>query len=191
MKVGLYFGSFNPIHIGHLAIANYMVAFTDIDQLWFMVSPQNPLKQQATLLADHHRYEMVYRAVEEFPEFRASNFEFSLPKPSYTINTLTHLKEKYPTFEFVLIMGSDSLESLSKWKNYEQILDQFEIFVYPRPYNSGGEFISHPKVTFVQAPLMEISASFIRDSIKLGKNIKAFLPTKVWEYLDQMNFYRK
>jgi len=191
MKVGLYFGSFNPIHIGHLAIANYMVAFTNIDQLWFMVSPQNPLKQQATLLPDHHRYEMVYRAVEEFPEFRASNFEFSLPKPSYTINTLTHLKEKYPTFDFVLIMGSDSLESLPKWKNYEQILDKFEIFVYPRPHNSGGELVSHSKVTFVQAPLMEISASFIRDSIKLGKNIKAFLPTKVWEYLDQMNFYRK
>ena len=191
MKVGLYFGSFNPIHIGHLAIANYMVAFTEIDQLWFMVSPHNPLKQQSTLLADHHRYEMVYRAIEAYPEFRASNFEFSLPKPSYTINTLTHLQEKYPLHQFVLIMGSDSLDTLTKWKNYEQILELFEIYVYPRPHFMGSEFLSHPHVSLIQSPLMEISASFIRDSIKQGKNIKAFLPTKVWEYIDEMNFYRK
>ena len=127
MKVGLYFGSFNPIHIGHLAIANYMVAFTEIDQLWFMVSPHNPLKQQSTLLADHHRYEMVYRAIEAYSEFRAANFEFSLPKPSYTINTLTPLREKYPLHQFVLIMGSDSLDTLTTWKNYAQILKLFEI----------------------------------------------------------------
>lgn len=191
MKVGLYFGSFNPIHIGHLAIANYMVEFTNIDQLWFMVSPLNPLKQQATLLADHHRYEMVYRAIENYPMFRVSNFEFSLPKPSFTINTLTHLQEKYPTHEFVLLMGTDSLETLTKWKNYERILELVEIFVYPRPNYTGGEFLAHKKVTQVHAPIMEISASFIRDSIKGGKNIKAFLPTKVWEYIDEMNFYRK
>jgi len=191
MKVGLYFGSFNPIHIGHLAIANYMVEFTDIDQLWFMVSPQNPLKQQSTLLADHHRYEMVYRAIADYPLFRASNFEFSLPKPSYTINTLTHLKEKYPTHDFVLIMGTDSLATLSKWKNYEQLLEQFDFLVYPRPNFTGGEFVSHQNVKIINAPLMEISASFIRESVKQGKNIRAFLPTKVWEYIDEMNFYRK
>jgi nicotinate-nucleotide adenylyltransferase len=191
MKIGLYFGSFNPIHIGHLAIANYMVEFTDIDQLWFMVSPQNPLKQQSTLLADHHRYEMVYRAVQEFPKCRASNFESSLPKPSYTINTLAHLKEKYPNYQFQLIMGSDSLETLPKWKNYEQILEQYKIVVYPRPKGTDSELLLHANVQLVKAPLMEISASFIRESIKAGKNIKAFLPLKVWEYIDEMNFYRK
>jgi nicotinate-nucleotide adenylyltransferase len=191
MKVGLYFGSFNPIHIGHLAIANYMVEFTDIDQLWFMVSPQNPLKQHATLLADNQRYEMVYRAVEDYPKFKASNFEFSLPKPSYTINTLTHLLEKYPTKNFVLIMGSDSLETFTKWKNYKQILDCVEMLIYPRPNFKGSEFLTHPKVKLVDAPLMEISASFIRESIKNGKNIKAFLPHNVWNFIDEMNFYRK
>lgn len=191
MKIGLYFGSFNPIHIGHLAIANYMVEFSDIEQLWFMVSPQNPLKQQATLLADHHRYEMVYRAIEEYPSFRASNFEFSLPKPSYTINTLTHLQEKYPMHEFVLIMGSDSLETLHKWKNYELLLEKYNVLVYPRPHYIKSEFENHPHVSILEAPIMEISASFIRNSIKLGKNIKAFLPPKVWEYIDEMNFYRK
>lgn len=191
MKIGLYFGSFNPIHIGHLAIANYLVEFSDIEQLWFMVSPQNPLKQQATLLADHHRYEMVYRAIEEYPSFRASNFEFSLPKPSYTINTLTHLQEKYPMHEFVLIMGSDSLETLHKWKNYELLLEKYNVLVYPRPHYIKSEFENHPHVSILEAPIMEISASFIRNSIKLGKNIKAFLPPKVWEYIDEMNFYRK
>ena len=191
MKIGLYFGSFNPIHIGHLAIANYIVEFSDIEQLWFMVSPQNPLKQQATLLADHHRYEMVYLAIEEYPKFRASNFEFSLPKPSYTINTLTHLQEKYPMHEFVLIMGSDSLETLHKWKNYELLLEKYSIIVYPRPDYKKCEFENHPHVSMFEAPLMEISASFIRNSIKSGKNIKAFLPPKVWEYMDEMNFYRK
>ena len=191
MKIGLYFGSFNPIHIGHLAIANYMVEFSNIDQLWFMVSPQNPMKKQSTLLADHHRYEMVYRAIEDYPKFRASSFEFSLPKPSYTINTLTHLKEKYPDHAFVLIMGTDSLETLPKWKNFEQILAQFELLVYPRPNNPRGQLVSHPKVTVVQAPIMEISASFIRESIKDARNIKALLPLPVWNYIDEMNFYRK
>ena len=191
MKVGLYFGSFNPIHIGHMVIANYLVEFTDIDQLWFMVSPHNPLKQQSTLLADYHRYEMVYRAVEDYPKCKASNFEFSLPKPSYTIHTLTHLKEKYPNDSFVLLMGTDSLETIQKWKNYEQILDQFSIMLYPRPGYEGGSFLSHPNVTKVDAPIMEISSSFIRDAIKMGKNVKAFLPPSVWQYIDEMNFYKK
>lgn len=190
MKVGLYFGSFNPIHIGHLAIANYIVEFADIEQLWFMVTPQNPMKAQSGLLADHHRYEMVYRAIEDYPKLRVSNFEFSLPKPSYTINTLTHLSDKYK-HEFAIIMGMDSLQTLSKWKNYEQILQQYSIIVYPRPGYDGGAFLNHEHVQVVHAPLMEISASFIRDAIKSGKNIKAFLPPKVWEYLDEMNFYRK
>lgn len=191
MNVGLYFGSFNPIHIGHLAIANFVTEYSTIDQLWFMVSPQNPMKPQQSLLADHHRFEMVYRAIEDFPDMKASNFEFSLPKPSYTINTLTHLTEKYPQHSFVLIMGADNLETFSKWKNYELILEQFSIIVYPRPSFTGGELSNHPKVNLINAPIMEISASFIRKAIKDGKDIKAFLPWKVWNYIDEMNFYRK
>ena len=135
MKTGLFFGSFNPIHIGHLAIANYMAAFTDLQQVWFVVSPQNPLKEKESLLADYHRLALVEQAISDNPQYKASSIEFKLPKPSYTINTLTHLKEKYPEREFVLIMGADNLQTLHKWKNYGQILEQYEIYVYPRKKN--------------------------------------------------------
>lgn len=191
MKVGLYFGSFNPIHIGHLAIANYMYEYSDMDQLWFVITPHNPLKKQSGLLADYHRYEMVYRAIEDYPKFRASNIEFSLPKPSYTATTLAYLKEKYPDYTFALIMGCDNLETFQKWRNHDVILNGHELFVYPRPGCQGGEFINHPKVTVVNAPLMEISASLLRKSIKEGKALKAFYPPKVWEYIDEMHFYKK
>lgn len=192
LKIGLYFGSYNPIHIGHMAIANYIIEFTGIDQLWFVVSPQNPLKEKDNLLEDYHRLELVNRAIGDDSRFRVSNIEFNLPKPSYTINTLTHLQEKFPNHSFVIIMGSDNLGSFHKWKNHEMILGNHGIIVYPRPGFDRDKLIVHPNVTVAEgAPLMEISSSFIRDSIKKGKDVRHFMPQKVWEYLDEMNFYRK
>ena len=188
-KTGLFFGSFNPIHLGHLMIANYMVEFTDISQVWFIVSPHNPLKEKNTLLADHHRLAMANIAVEDDQRFRASNIEFHLPQPSFTIDTLIYLTEKYPEREFVLIAGSDNLPSLHKWKNYEELLNRYHLYIYPRPDTASSPFDDHPHVHMTAAPLIEISASFIRDGIKEGKNMRQFLPEKVWEYITEMHFY--
>lgn len=192
LKIGLYFGSFNPVHIGHLAIANYIAEFTDINQLWFVVSPQNPHKKQENLLADYHRLELVERAVGGDERFRASNIEFSLPKPSYTIDTLAHLNERFPNYSFYVLMGSDNLENFHKWKNYEVILENYGIIVYPRPGFDMSKITVHKNITVAEgAPLMEISSTFIRNAVKVGKDIRHFMPAKAWEYLDEMNFYRK
>lgn len=192
LKIGLYFGSYNPIHIGHLAIANYMVEFTDIDQLWFVVSPQNPHKIKENLLADYHRLELVNRAIENDDRFRASNIEFNLPKPSYTIDTLTYLQERHPDYSFVILMGSDNLENFHKWKNFEMILENYGVIVYPRPGFDKSKMLVHKNITVVEGvPLMEIASTFIREAIKTGKDIRYFMPLKAWEYLDEMNFYRK
>ncbi len=192
LKIGLYFGSYNPIHIGHLAIANYIAEFTEIDQLWFVVTPQNPHKTKDNLLADYHRLELVNRTIEDDNRFRASNIEFSLPKPSYTIDTLTYLHERYPDYSFVILMGSDNLENFHKWKNYEIILENYGIIVYPRPGFDRAKVPVHKNIEVAEnAPLMEISSSFIRDAIKAGKDIRHFMPPKAWKYLDEMNFYRK
>ena len=188
-KVGLFFGSFNPIHIGHLAIANYIVEFTELDRIWFVVTPHNPLKPKKTLLADNHRYYMVNLAVEDDRRFKASNIEFKLPQPSYTVNTLAYLKEKYPDLEFSLIMGADNILTIQKWKNYEYILQNYKIYVYPRPgYNLDN--INYKNVITVNAPIMQISASFIRNAIKSGKDVRYFLLPKVWEFIDEMRFYK-
>jgi len=192
LKIGLYFGSYNPIHIGHLAIANYIVEYTGINQLWFVVSPQNPHKQKENLLADYHRLELVTRAIDNDDRFRASNIEFNLPKPSYTIDTLAYLHERHPDYSFVILMGSDNLENFHKWKNFEMILENYGVIIYPRPGFDQSEIHTHKNITVVEnAPLMEISSSFIRDAIKAGKDIRHFMPQKAWEYLDEMNFYRK
>ncbi len=188
--VGLYFGSFNPIHIGHLAIANYFVQFSEIKKVWFVVSPQNPLKEKKSLLSEHHRMALVKEAISDNPLFNTCDIEFHLPKPSYTIHTLTYLQEKYPNKKFTLIMGSDNLQNLHKWKNFEQILTHFSIHVYPRPEYDGGEFKTHPSVSFLSAPLMEISSSFIRESIALKKDMKYFLPENVKRYIEEMHFYQ-
>ncbi len=192
MKIGLFFGTFNPIHVGHLTIANHLVEFTDLDQVWFVVTPHSPFKKKNSLLDDHQRLEMVYRAVKDYPKLRQSDIEFNLPQPNYTINTLTHLEEKYPEHSFALIMGEDNLKSFHKWKNYQVILELHDIYVYPRM--SGGqmenEFEDHPKIHHVDAPIMELSSTFIRKSIKEGKNVRPMLPENVWEYLDEMNFYK-
>lgn len=187
-KIGLFFGSFNPIHIGHLAIANYMLEFTDLEKIWFVISPHNPLKNKASLLPDYHRYEMVYKAIEDDFDMKAIDIEFRMPQPSYTIDTLVRLREKYPQHQFVVIMGGDSLESIPKWKNYENLLDQYQIYIYKRPLAQLSEEL-HPNVRLFDAPQMDISASFIRKAISSGKNIQHFLPPKVWEYIQEMHFY--
>lgn len=191
MKVGLFFGSFNPIHVGHLVLANYMLSFTDLDKLWFVVSPHNPLKEKKTLLADHHRLEMVNRAIGDHPRLRASDIEFKLPQPSFTVNTLAWLSEKYPDYKFALIMGADNLNSLRKWKNYEVILEHYQIYVYPRPGFDGGDLRNHPSVVFTEAPVIEISSTFIREAVKNKKDVQYFMPAAAWKYLDEMNFYRR
>lgn len=193
MKVGLYFGTFNPIHIGHLVIANHMVEFSDLDQIWLVVTPHNPFKKKSSLLDNHQRLEMVYLATKDYPKLKSSNIEFALPQPNYTINTLTYLEEKYPENEFCLIMGEDNLKGFHKWKNHELIIENHNIYVYPRISEAKvkPEFNNHHKVHYIDAPIMEISSTFIRKSIKEGKNIRPLLPEHVWKYLDEMNFYKK
>ena len=192
MKVGLYFGTFNPIHVGHLTIANHLAEYSDLDQVWFVVTPLSPFKKKSSLLDNHQRLEMVYRATKDYSKLRPSDIEFNLPQPNYTINTLTYLHEKFPDHEFALIMGEDNLKSFHKWKNYELILEAHHIYVYPR-ISSGAineQFLDHPKIHKVEAPIMELSSTFIRASIQRGKNVRPMLPEHVWEYLDEMNFYR-
>lgn len=193
MKIGLYFGTFNPIHVGHLIIANHMAENSNLDQVWMVVTPHNPLKQKSSLLDDYHRLQMVHLATEDFPKLQPSDIEFKLSQPNYTVNTLVYLEEKFPDHEFSLIMGEDNLKSLYKWKNYEVILQNHDIYVYPRisaePENI--ELKNHPKVHLIHAPIVEISSTFIRNNIKEGKNIQPLLPAKVWEYIDHNNFYRK
>ena len=190
-KIGLFFGSFNPIHIGHIAIAGYMAEFTDLDEVWLVVSPRNPLKDKASLLKDIYRLRLVREAIADHPKLKASNVEFDLPRPSYTIDTLKVLKEKYPANEFVLILGSDSLQTFNKWKNFEEILSGFELYVYPRPGVAGGELVSHARVKMVDAPLMEISSSFIRKAISEKKDVRSMLPLPVYNYIREMHFYEK
>lgn len=193
MKVGLFFGTFNPIHVGHLTIANHIAEYSDLDQVWFVVTPHSPFKKKNSLLDDHQRLEMVYRATKDYPKLRQSDIEFKLPQPNYTINTLAHLEEKYPDHEFALIMGEDNLKSFHKWKNYQVILEMHDIYVYPRVSDGKveTEFDEHPRIHHVNAPIMELSSTFIRKSIKAGKNVRPMLPENVWEYLDEMNFYKK
>jgi nicotinate-nucleotide adenylyltransferase len=189
---GLYFGSFNPIHVGHLIIANHLVEYTDLDEVWFVISPHNPLKKKSSLLADHHRYAMVHLAVEDNPKLWASNIEFGLPQPSYTVHTLAFLEEKYPEKEFVLIMGGDNLATFHKWKNYTHILEHYRIMVYPRPGMVLPEIARHPNISIAEnVPLMEISSSFIRKSIARGKSVEYLLSDKVYQYLREMHFYEK
>lgn len=192
MKVGLYFGSFNPIHIGHLVIANHIAEYSDLNQVWFVVTPHNPFKKKNTLLDNYQRLEMVYRATKDYTKLKPCDIEFNLPQPNYTVNTLAYLQEKYTDYEFDLIMGEDNLKNFHKWKNYEVILENHDIYVYPRMSDNHTEtlFDGHKKIHNINAPIMEISSTFIRKAIKTGKNIKPLLPEPVWEYLDEMNFYR-
>ena len=190
MEIGLYFGSFNPIHHGHLIIASHILYNSNLDQLWFVVSPQNPLKQSAGLLNEYHRLYLVQLSVEEEKNMRAIDIEFKLPKPSYTINTLTYLVEKYPDHSFSVIMGSDSFQNISRWKNYEQLLKNYPIYIYPRSGSSEIEKYTNARVTVVKAPILEISATQIRNNIKEGKSIRFLVPDKVREEIEKNGYYK-
>ncbi len=193
MKIGLYFGSFNPIHIGHLIIANHITTFSNLNETWFVVTPHNPFKKKSSLLDNYQRLEMVHLATQDYDYLKPSAIEFNLPQPNYTINTLAYLQEKHPNHEFALIMGEDNLKGFHKWKNYELILEHHDIYVYPRISGNVVEtrFDNHPKIHRVEnAPIMEISATFIRHAIKNNKTITPMLPHRVWSYIDQMNFYK-
>lgn len=190
MKTGLFFGSFNPVHVGHMIIANFMATQTDLQEVWMVVSPQNPFKTKKSLAKDHDRLHLVHLAIGDNMRIRASNIEFDLPKPSYTIDTLTFLKEKFPKKEFALIMGGDNLGNFHKWKNYEQILANHEIYVYKRPQYELGDLADHPKIKIMEAPLMQISASYIRRCIQQNQSIQYLVPEAVFEYINNTRLYR-
>lgn len=202
MKVGLYFGSFNPVHVGHLIIANHMVHNSDLDQVWMVVSPQNPFKEKKSLLQDYHRLTLVKIALEGNDKIKASDIEFKLKQPSYTIDTLTYLSEKHPTYNFSILMGEDNIRSFHKWKNYDIILKNYSIYIYPRVQtiqeleskqrNEGEKSVlEHPNVHFCKdVPVMKVSSSFIRNAIKEKKSIQYLVTENVDKYIDEMNFYK-
>lgn len=189
-KIGLFFGSFNPVHNGHLMIANYIVEYTDLDSVWFVVSPQNPFKDKKSLLDDYHRRDMLEIAVKNDPRFEICDIEFYMPKPSYTIDTLARLSERNPNTDFYLICGMDNLINFKKWKNYQVILDNYHLLVYPRKNYDGGDLITHKSVQVIDAPEIEISSTFIRKAISEKKDVRYFMPEKAYKYMIDMNFYK-
>lgn len=189
-KIGLFFGSFNPIHNGHLILAKYLLNQSDLSDIWFVVSPQNPLKDKKSLLGEMHRLQLVKMAIEDEPHFKAIDIEFKMPKPSYTIDTLIHLTEKYPKNKFVLIMGSDNMNTINKWKNYEVILSDYEVYAYPRIVEKANvPAIEHPHIKYISAPIIELSSTMIRANIKEKKDVRYFLSEKVYDYVKEMHFY--
>ena len=193
MKIGLYFGTFNPIHVGHLIIANHLVEYSNLDEIWMVVTPQSPFKKKKSLLDNIHRLALVDIATHKYAKIKPSDIEFKLPQPNYTVHTLAHISDIYPDKEFSLIMGEDNLKSFHKWKNYETILEHHHLYVYPRISDGKGtpQFENHPKIHKVDAPIVQISSTMIRNGIKNTKNIQPLLPEQVWEYIDEMNFYKK
>lgn len=189
MKVGLFFGSFNPIHVGHLAIANVMVETADFDQVWFVVSPQNPLKKDEGLAHEFDRMDMVEAAIYDNTKLRATDIEFNMPKPSYTVDTLAYLSDKYPNYEFSLIIGEDNLRSFPKWKNHQAILDEYGLYVYPRPNTAASALKDHPSVTWVKAPLFDISATFIWQMLQRNKSIRYLVPDPVIEIITSRKLF--
>ena len=190
MKVGLFFGSFNPMHTGHLIIAGIMVETTDIDKVWFVVSPQNPLKRSKSLLHEFDRLDMVRAAIYDNYNLEVSDVEFRMPKPSYTIDTMTYLAEKHPDKRFVLIIGEDNLKTFPKWKNHNIIIENFEVYVYPRPKSVDSDLKTHPKVRMVEAPMIDISATFIRKCIKQNRSVKYLVPDSVEAMIRSKKFYQ-
>lgn len=201
-SVGLYFGTFNPVHVGHLIIANHLADHTELDEVWLVVSPQNPFKEKSSLLPDYHRLNLIKIALEDNPKVQVSNVEFSLPKPSYTVHTLVHLKEEFPDHTFALIMGEDNLRSLHKWKNYQAILENHKVYVYPRVltlqekedlklHRTQAVLTNHPNIIKVDAPVMKLSSSFIRKSINEGFDVRYLLTEPVYRYVKEMHFYEK
>lgn len=189
MKIGLFFGSFNPIHVGHLIIAEHIASNTDLDQVWFVISPQNPFKEKKSLLNEYDRLHLVNLAIEDNEKLKASDIEFKLPKPSYTIDTLTYLKEKYTYDQFSLIMGSDNLENLHKWKNADILFKEYPFYVYNRPGHTDTKNAEKAKVTFLDAPQLKISSTFIRKSLKENKSVKYILHEKVLKEIERTGWY--
>lgn len=190
MLVGLYFGSFNPIHNGHMIIAQAVLDSSNLDEVWFIVSPQNPLKKNRHLLHEFDRYDMVNLAIAENDRFKVSDIEFKMPRPSYTIDTLIYLTEKHPNIDFKLIIGGDNLAILPKWKNSERIIQDFGLVVYPRPGSGEIDTRKHPNISYIQAPLLDISATYIRKSIKENRSIRYLVPQKVAEFINDRKLYR-
>jgi nicotinate-nucleotide adenylyltransferase len=194
-KIGLFFGSFNPFHIGHFAIAGYMKEFTDLDELWFVVSPHNPLKIKSSLLSGRDRLYLVDLAIGDNVDMKSSDIEFNRPQPSYTIDTMAFLTENFPLHRFVLVMGEDNLYTLHKWKNAEELVNRYPVYVYPRPHavkkenDQLEEILRKARVKWVNAPLMDISGTFIRNGIRKGKNMSYYLNPAVWKYITEMHFY--
>ena len=200
-QIGLFFGSFNPVHQGHLILANYLVEETALEEVWFVITPQSPFKQKQHLLDNHHRLALVEEAIEGYPKLKVSTVEFGLPAPQYTALTIAHLMEKHPEASFSLIVGQDHLKSFHKWYNYQALLEGHQIYVYPRMPEEAlaaskplkqpkPEILNHSNLILVPAPVVEISSSYIRKALKAGKNIRPLLPPAVWKYMDEMNFYR-
>lgn len=189
-KIGLFFGSFNPVHIGHMIVADFMLSNTDLDQVWMVVSPHNPHKQKKSLAKDYDRLHLVRLAIGDYVKIKASNIEFELPKPSYTVDTLIYLKEKYPNDQFVLLMGGDNLTTFHKWKNYEVILKNYEIYVYKRPNSKLGSLQKDAHIKVFDAPQLHISASYIRKCIMEGKSIRFLVPFEVYEYINGSSLYK-
>ncbi|MDG1043462.1 MAG: nicotinate (nicotinamide) nucleotide adenylyltransferase [Flavobacteriaceae bacterium] len=200
-QIGLFFGSFNPVHQGHLILANYLVEETALEEVWFVITPQSPFKQKQRLLDNHHRLALVEEAIEGYPKLKVSTVEFGLPAPQYTALTIAHLMEKHPEASFSLIVGQDHLKSFHKWYNYQALLEGHQIYVYPRMPEEAlaaskplkqpkPEILNHSNLILVSAPVVEISSSYIRKALKAGKNIRSLLPPAVWKYMDEMNFYR-
>ena len=200
-QIGLFFGSFNPVHQGHLILANYLVEETALEEVWFVITPQSPFKQKQRLLDNHHRLALVEEAIEGYPKLKVSTVEFGLPAPQYTALTIAHLMEKHPEASFSLIVGQDHLKSFHKWYNYQALLEWHQIYVYPRMPEEAlaaskplkqpkPEILNHSNLILVPAPVVEISSSYIRKALKAGKNIRPLLPPAVWKYMDEMNFYR-
>ncbi len=189
MKIGLYFGSFNPIHVGHLIIASHVANNTEVEQVWLVISPQNPLKKNISLLNEYHRLHLVQIAVENDPLLKWSDIEFKLPKPSYTIDTLIYLVEKFPQHQFSIIIGSDSYHNIKKWKNWEVLIKNFSFYVYIRP-GFENPIYDTKTVHFLNAPLLDISATLIRETIRKGKSIRYLVPDKVFEEIESNNYYK-
>ena len=192
-QIGLFFGSFNPIHIGHIILANHILEFSNLDEIWFVVTPHNPFKEKKTLLNDQNRLYMVELALKNYPNMKANNIEFSLPQPSYTIDTLAYLKERHPSYTFSLIMGEDNLSGLQKWKNADVLIAHYPIYVYPRlteTTSAGKKLLELPTIQKIDAPIIELSATQIRNMIKENKNVRPMLPPEVFDYLDGSSFYK-
>jgi len=189
-EVGLFFGSFNPIHIGHMIIANLVKETTEVEEVWFIVSPQNPFKKNKNLLHEFDRLDMVNAAISDDYKFRCSDIEFNMPRPSYTIDTLTLIQEKHPEYKFQLIIGEDNLAAFPKWKNADQILEHFGLIVYPRPHSNASELIDHSHVQMIDAPEVDISATLIRKLIKEDKSIKYLVPEPVAELIKTKGFFK-